>query len=68
VFPYRSPLGRFGEFWENLYARWLMWAFNAASLRHRRLLRLRRDEVWASADAFLKQLTPDTPYSPLVVK
>lgn len=29
-----------------------------ASLRHRRLLRLRRAEVWTSADAFLKRLTP----------
>lgn len=55
VFPYQGRLTRFGEFWENLYTWWLMWAFNAASLRHRQLLRLRRVEVWTSADAFLKR-------------
>ncbi len=31
--PHRNPLGRFGEFWENLYTWWLMWSFNPASLR-----------------------------------
>ena len=46
VFPYQGRLGRLGEFWENLYSWALMWAFNAASLRHRPLLRLRRTEVW----------------------
>jgi hypothetical protein len=55
VLPYRNPLGRFGEFWENLYTWWLMWAYNAASLRHRRLLRLRRTEFWMSARAFLER-------------
>ena len=55
VFPYQTPLGRCGEFWENLYAWWLMWAFNAASLHHRRLLHLRRAEVWISADEFLRR-------------
>jgi len=53
VIPYRSPLGRFGEFWENFYAWWLMWAFNAASLRRRRLLHLRRAEVWISVSELL---------------
>jgi len=53
VFPYRGPLARFGEFWENLYTWGLMWAFNAASLRHRSLLRLRRAEVWMSAAQLL---------------
>jgi hypothetical protein len=53
VFPYRGPLARFGEFWENLYTWGLMWTFNAASLRHRSLLRLRRTEVWMAIDEFL---------------
>jgi hypothetical protein len=53
VFPYRGPLARFGEFWENLYTWGLMWTFNAASLRHRSLLRLRRAEVWMSAAELL---------------
>jgi len=55
VFPYHSPLGRFGEFWENMYTWWLMWAFNNASLRSHRLLRLRRAEVWISVGAFLER-------------
>ena len=56
--PYRSPLGRFGEFWENFYAWWLMWAFNAASLRHRRLLHMRRAELWMSAVEFMSRYGP----------
>lgn len=41
-------LGRFGEFWENLYAWALMWAFNAPALQRKRLLGLRRAEIWMS--------------------
>ncbi len=55
VLPYHNPLGRFGEFWENLFTWWLMWTFNEASLRHRQLLRLRRTEVWIGAKAFLRR-------------
>jgi hypothetical protein len=58
ILPYRSPLGRFGEFWENLYAWWLMWTFNVASLRHRRLLYLRRTELWMPADGFVSRYGP----------
>jgi hypothetical protein len=50
--PYRNPLGRFGEFWENFYSWALMWAYSPASLRHRRLLTVRRREFWISAKAF----------------
>ncbi|MGC8827072.1 MAG: YkoP family protein [Anaerolineae bacterium] len=53
IFPWHHPLGRFGEFWENLYTWWLMWTFNPASLRGRRLMELRRKEFWASRAAFL---------------
>jgi hypothetical protein len=53
VFPYRNPLGRIGEFWENLYTWALMWAFNAISLQKRHLLQLQRTEVWMSTDEFL---------------
>lgn len=52
VFPYRNPLGRFGEFWENFYTWGLMWAFNEASLRQRHLMRLRRAEAWMAVDEF----------------
>jgi hypothetical protein len=55
IFPYRSPVGRFGEFWENFYAWCLMWTLNAASLRHRRLLHLRRAELWMPADEFVSR-------------
>lgn len=58
ILPYRSPLGRFGEFWENFYAWWLMWTFNTVSLRHRRLLQLRRSEFWITVDEFLKLYGP----------
>jgi len=53
LFPYRSPLGRFGEFWENFYTWTLIWAYNAASLRQRRLLALSRTESWMTAAEFL---------------
>lgn len=46
-------LGRFGQFWENLYAWALMWAFNAPSLRRKQLLRLQRTEVWMSRQRLL---------------
>jgi hypothetical protein len=55
LFPYHSPLGRFGEFWENLYTWGLMWAYNGASLRHRHLLSLQRTEAWISTEAFLRR-------------
>jgi hypothetical protein len=50
IFPFESVLGRFGEFWENLYTWGLMWAYNRASLRRKRLLRLRRTEIWMRVD------------------
>jgi len=51
--PCRNPLGRFGEWWENAYTWSLMWAYNPASLRGKRLGRLRRTEYWMSTSAFL---------------
>jgi len=59
-FPYRNRLGRFGEFWENLYTWALMWAFNAVTLRRRQLLRLRRTEVWMSATEFLRRYNKES--------
>ena len=53
AFPYRSRLGRFGEFWQNAYTWTLMWTYNAASLRRGRLTDLHRTEVWMSSDDFL---------------
>ena len=59
VLPYRSALGRFGEFWENVYAWWLMWAFNPASVRHRNPLSMRRSEAWMTAEEFLVRYGTD---------
>jgi hypothetical protein len=55
VTPYQGPMGRFGEFWENLYSWWLMWTFNTVTLRHRRFLALRRAEIWMPAEGFVKR-------------
>lgn len=55
VMPYHSPLGRFGEFWENFYSWWLMWAFNTVSLRHRTLMKLQRTEIWMSTQELLRR-------------
>jgi hypothetical protein len=53
--PYHSTLGRFGEFWENFYSWWIMWAFNPPTLRRRRLTRLRRAEIWMCVEEFLRR-------------
>ena len=55
IFPFKNVLGRFGEFWENLYTWWLMWAYNKASLRRKRLLRIRRTEIWMRIDRLVAQ-------------
>ncbi len=54
IFPYHNPLGRFGEFWENLYTWALIWTFNEVSLRERRLLRVKRCEIWMSVDDLVR--------------
>jgi hypothetical protein len=51
--PQPHPLGRTGEHLENLHGWLLMWAFNGASVRHRRLLGMRRTRFWATRDHFL---------------
>jgi hypothetical protein len=55
IFPYPGPLGRFGEFWENFLTWWLMWAYNPASLRNHRLIRMRRTEIWIGIDEFIRR-------------
>ena len=53
VIPYASPLGAFGNFWENAYALALMWAYNPASAHSRQLLKIQRTEMWAATRDFL---------------
>ncbi len=60
IVPCHNPLGRFGEFWENLYAWWLMDAFNPVSLNRRDLLHLHRTEFWMPAGEFLSRYGPPT--------
>jgi len=52
---YQSPLGRFGEFWENFYSWGLMWTYNPISLRGRSLLKLERKECWMNIYDFTKR-------------
>jgi len=55
VLPYHRPLGRFGEFWENLFSWWLMWTYNYTSLNSREFLRLQRTEIWMTSDEFIRR-------------
>ena len=55
LFPYHRPLGWLGEFSENFYAWWLMWAFNAPSAARHPLPGMRRMEFWMSTDEFLRR-------------
>jgi YkoP domain len=53
VSPHRNPKGRFMEFWEEVYAWMLMWAFAKGiqpSLRE-----VRRSDFWMSAEEFLRR-------------
>ena len=53
VTPYHRPLGSFGEFWENFYSWWIMWAYNPASLKGLTISHMRRTEIWVEMEAFL---------------
>lgn len=55
VLPYYSPLGRFGEFWENFYSWILIWTFNPPNLHYRRLRSLQRKEFWISTGEFRRR-------------
>ncbi len=54
LLPYHSPLGAFGEFWENFYTWWLIWAYNAPGAKKHPLTKMRRMEFWMSRGRFLK--------------
>jgi len=53
VTPHQNPLGRFMEFWEEVYAWFLMWAFTLGNQNHRSLRGLRRSDFWISTERFL---------------
>jgi hypothetical protein len=53
VLPYHSPLGRFGDFWENFYSWMLIYAYNPGDLRYRNFWALQRTEIWMPADELI---------------
>jgi hypothetical protein len=54
VTPHQNPLGRFMEFWEEVYAWLLIWAFTSENQPRRSLRGLRRSDFWISAEDFLR--------------
>ena len=46
---------RSGDFWENLYATWLIWAYNPASLHESRTWQFRRDQLWISRETLCRR-------------
>ena len=54
VTPHKNPLGRFMEFWEEVYAWFLMWAFAHGNQNRRSMRGLRRSDFWIPADDFLR--------------
>jgi hypothetical protein len=61
VMPAHPRLGRFGEFWENFYSRWLMTAFNPGSLKSRGNQPLHRWEMWMPMEEFLNRFGSGSP-------
>jgi hypothetical protein len=55
VMPYFRPMGSFGEFWENFYSWWLIWAYNPASVKGLGLTHMRRAEMWIEMGDFLSR-------------
>ena len=55
ILPYHSPLGKFGDFWENLFSWWLMYAYNTASMGSRKFWQLERTEIWMDRDEFIQR-------------
>ncbi len=55
VTPYYRPMGWFGEFWENFYSWWIIWAYNPASLKSLELTHMRRTEMWIEMGEFLER-------------
>jgi hypothetical protein len=58
IFPYHSPLGRFGLFWENLYSWILIWTYHHESMRTRHVQNIERFELWMSRERLLELYGP----------
>jgi hypothetical protein len=59
VWPTHNRLGRFGEFWENLYSYALIWTFNPQSLHSHAFWRLRRTQAWMPTETFIEQFASE---------
>jgi hypothetical protein len=53
--PYRNPMGRPAEFWEEVYGWMIMLAYYRGSQRSRPLSRIRRTDFWMSAEQFFRR-------------
>jgi hypothetical protein len=49
---YYSPLGRFGEFWENLFTWALMSTYNPGTLHGKRFREIQRMDIWMPVEKF----------------
>jgi len=54
---------RSADFWENMYATWLIRAYNPASLRGSRVPDLRRDQLWISRETLCRRYGAPVPTS-----
>lgn len=54
---------RFARWWQNLYSTWLIWAFNPASLKGKRMSGLTHCEFWISRRAFMERYGSEGPFS-----
>jgi len=55
ILPYHNPLGKFSEFWENLYGWALIWAYNESSLKYHHFSQLHRSEIWMFVDDLMQK-------------
>jgi hypothetical protein len=53
--PYQNPMGRFAEFWEEVYGWMIMWAYYRGTKRPRTLGKIRRTDFWMSSEEFLRR-------------
>lgn len=51
--PGSHKLGRFGEFWENVYTWIIMWTFNPDATAKQNPLTMRRAEFWTDRESFI---------------
>lgn len=59
--PYRSRWGCFGMFWKNLYASWLLWAYNPAVYRRHGFIKSDVwTEFWLPVEDFLARFAPSS--------